>query len=128
MARGRLPAGKAELTGADTINPGRFEGRTPPKRTRPIGEPYLKMTDEQKAAWVELAAEWPWLHSAHRPLLRLACIWIAKMEEGEFGVSATKALSSILSKLGATPVDETKVNHESGDGDDPEDKFFGRPN
>jgi hypothetical protein len=128
MARPRLPAGKAEMLGATVKDPGRFEGRTPPKRTRPIGEPYLRMTDDQKTAWAELSAEMPWLHSAHRPLLRLACIWVAKMEDGEFGVSATKALSSILSKLGATPVDETKVNHGEGEDAAPEDKFFGRPN
>jgi hypothetical protein len=46
----------------------------------------------------------------------------------DFGVNATQALSSLLSKLGATPVDETKVNHADGDEEEPESKFFGRPN
>ena len=48
--------------------------------------------------------------------------------DAEFGVSATQALSSILSKLAATPVDETKVTMPDGDDSDPADKFFGRPN
>jgi hypothetical protein len=51
------------------------------------------------------------------------------MDDAEFGVSATQALSSILSKLGATPVDETKVNHGGEEDEDPADEFFtGRPN
>jgi hypothetical protein len=128
MARPRLPAAKAEASGAALVNPGRFAERKAPKRTRPLGEPYARMTDAQKEAWAEFAAEMPWLHSVHRPLLRLACIWTARMDEADFGVSATQALSSILSKLGATPVDETKVTHGDGDGDDPDDRFFGRPN
>ncbi|WP_230585417.1 hypothetical protein [Bordetella hinzii] len=85
------------------------------------------MTDEQKVAWEEYRAELPWLNSSHRPLLRLACIWTARMDDADFGVSATQALSSILSKLGATPVDETKVNHGDDEEEDPADKFFGRP-
>lgn len=125
MARPRLPAAKAETSGAAIKNAGRFKDRKAPKGTRPLGEPYLRMTDAQKEAWEEYRAELPWLNSSHRPLLRLACIWTAKMDDAEFGVSATQALSSILSKLGATPVDETKVNHgEDDEGED--DEFFGR--
>lgn len=128
MARPRLPAAKAEASGAAIHDPQRFRDRKAPKNVRPLGEPYLKMTDEQKEAWQEYRAELPWLNSSHRPLLRLACIWTAKMDDAEFGVSATQALSSILSKLGATPVDETKVNHVPEDETDPADEFFGRPN
>lgn len=130
MARPRLPQAKAEASGAVLKNAGRFEGRAAPKRTRPIGEPYLRMTDEQKECWRELAGEMPWLHSAHRTLLRLACYHAARLDtDPEFGVSATQALSSILSKLGATPVDETKVIHGDGDGDeDPAEAYFSRPN
>ena len=128
MARNRLPAAKAEVSGAAIKNAGRFEGRKAPKGTRPLGEPYLRMTDAQKIAWEEYRQELPWLNASHRPLLRLACIWTAKMDDAEFGVSATQALSSILSKLGATPVDETKVNYGDPDDEDPADRFFGRPN
>jgi hypothetical protein len=46
------------------------------------------------------------------------------MDEDDFGVSATQALSSILSKLGATPIDETKVRHDDGSEDDPADECF----
>ena len=52
----------------------------------------------------------------------------AALEGDDFGVSKAQALSSILSKLGATPVDETKVNHDGGEETDPGEGFFGRPN
>lgn len=127
MPRPRLPQAKAEVSGAIVHDAGRFADRKTPK-SRPLGAPYLKMTDAQKEAWDEYRSELPWLNSSHRPLLRLACIWTAKMDDADFGVSATQALSSILSKLGATPVDETKVNHGDESDDDPADRFFGRPN
>lgn len=130
MAKPRLPAIKAEVSGAALINAGRFADRKAPKGTRPLGDPYAKMTPEQKEAWEEYRAELPWLNASHRVLLRLACLWTAKLDdpEGEFGVSATQALSSILSKLAATPVDETKVSVGGDEPEDPSDKFFGRPN
>lgn len=130
MANHRLPAQKAAVSGAALKNPGRHAGRKAPKNTRALGEPYARMTEGQKLAWEEYRAELPWLNSSHRPLLRLACIWTAKMDDpdAEFGVSATQALSSILSKLGATPVDETKVSVPDDDDGDDEDRFFGRPN
>jgi len=84
------------------------------------------MSAKEKKAWIEFRAELPWLTSSHRTLLRLACMWTARMDSAEFGVSATQALSSILSKLGATPVDETKVNHASDEDEDPTDEFFGK--
>jgi hypothetical protein len=60
----------------------------------------------------------PWLNASHRILLRLACYHAARLDEdGEFGVSATQALSSLLSKLGATPVDESKVSPVDGNDD-----------
>lgn len=129
MARPRTPQAKAQVSGAAQKNPGRFKDRKTPGRRRPIGEPYARMTPEQKACWHEFVQDMPWLHSAHRTLLRLACYHAARLEtDEEFGVSATQALSSILSKLGATPVDETKVMHdEEGGSEDPAEAFFSRP-
>jgi hypothetical protein len=127
MPKPRVPQAKAEVSGAVTINPGRFKDRTTSKRVRPIGEPYARMTPEQQLCWSEFRSELPWLNSGHRTILRMACILAARMDtDPEFGVQATQALSSILSKLGATPVDETKVNHAEEEDEDPADKFFGK--
>lgn len=129
MARSRLPQAKAEASGAIVKNAGRFADRKAPKRTKPIGEPYARMTDEQKESWREMVGDMPWLHSAHRTLLQMACQVKARLDMGEeVGVSAMTLLSTLLSKLGATPVDETKVNHGDGDDSDPNERFFGRPN
>lgn len=125
MARNRVPAAKAEVSGAALHDPQRFRDRRAPKKARPIGEPYARMTEAQQMVWAEMVGDMPWLNSSHRVLLRLACYHAARLDEdGEFGVSATQALSSILSKLGATPVDETKVNHGDGDEDDPDEALF----
>jgi hypothetical protein len=85
------------------------------------------MKDAEKEQWADFKGDLPWLNSSHRVLLRTACVLAVRMDEGEVGVQAIMALSSILSKLGATPVDETKVNHQPPENDDPADKFFGRP-
>lgn len=128
MAKPRLPQAKAEASGAALKNPGRFKDRKAPK-AKALGIPYANMTEAEKEVWQEMAGDMPWLNAGHRVLVRLACYHAARLNEGgEFGVSATQALSSILSKLGATPVDETKVNHGDGDDEDDADKFFGRPN
>lgn len=128
MPRPRLPLAKAEASGAIAKNAGRFRDRKAPKRVRPLGEPYAKMTETEREYWGEFASELPWLHSGHRVLLRMACQLSARMDEGsEMGVSAMQALSAILSKLGATPVDETKVSH-GGNDEDEDDEFFGKPN
>lgn len=129
MARSRTPQVKAVASGAALKNPARFKDRKAPKNTRPVGKPYAGMTEDEILYWNELVAELPWLHSAHRVLLRVACRLSAGLDGDDFGVSKAQALSSILSKLGATPVDETKVAH-GGDGEeeDPGEEFFGRPN
>ena len=125
MPNHRTPLAKAEVSGADTKHPGRFKDRKSPKRVRPIGEPYARMTEAQRVCWEEFKSELPWLNSGHRTILRMACILAARMDtDPEFGVQATQALSSILSKLGATPVDETKVNHGDEEEEDPADEFF----
>lgn len=125
MPRARTPQAKAQVSGAAQHDPQRFKDRKSPKRARPVGEPYASMTDEEKVAWAEFQRELPWLTAGHRTLLRMACVLSARMETGEMGVEAMKALSSLLSKLGATPVDETKVNHGGDDEEDPTDRFFG---
>jgi hypothetical protein len=128
MPKPRLPKAKADASGAAIKNPGRFKDRKAPKRTRPLGEPYSAMTEDQRRYWREFAVDMPWLHSGHRVLLRMACQFAARLDTDDgIGENAAKVLSALLSKLGATPVDETKVNHGDDGEEDPADQFFGRP-
>ena len=121
MPAHRLPVDVAKVTGATARSPGRHKDRAKPKGTRSIGEPYVRMTDNEKAQWAEFVRDLPWLNSSHRVLLRMACKLAVDMDGDEFGVSKAQALSSILSKLGATPVDESKVSVPDEDEDD---EFF----
>lgn len=95
-----------------------------PANPNPIGAPYRGMTPAQMKVWKECAENMLWLNASHRLLLRQVSILAARMEtDPEVGVSAMHALSAMLSKLGATPTDESKVNHPDGD-EDQDDKFF----
>ena len=128
MARNRTPLAKAHVSGAAMKHPERYASRTSNKQARPIGAPYPNMTEAQKAYWREFASNLPWLNNAHRTLLRLTCTLAARLEtDSEFGVSATQALGSLLSKLGATPVNESQVMHPGNDEYDPADAYFDRP-
>lgn len=128
MARPRLPQAKAEVSGAALKNPGTFKARSVPKGTRPLGEPCARMTPDQQSAWEAFRSELPWLNNSHRPLLQIACILRVRMDDADVGVNQIQTYSAILSKLGATPVDETKVNVPDEQEEDPTDRFFGRPN
>jgi hypothetical protein len=129
MANPRLPAMKAEVTGAAAKNAGRYADRKAPKGPRPLGQPYKMMSEAEQAAWIEFADELPWLNSSHRALLQLACRLRARLNtDPDMGVNAMQAYSAILSKLAATPVDETKANHGDEADEDPADAYFGRPN
>lgn len=124
MSRPRLPRAKAMVSGAAIKDPGRFRDRRAPKGVRTLGEPYAKMTPDERAAWTEFRDELPWLNSSHRALLRIACILRVRMDTPDVGVSQIQTYSAILSKLAATPVDETKVNAADEDDDDPDDEFY----
>lgn len=125
MANNRIPKAKAEVSGASAKNPKRFKDRQVAKNPRKVGEPYAKMTEIEKWYWNEYTSECPWLNSSHRVLLRMACNLAARMDTGDVGIEAMKALSSILSKMGATPADESKVSHDNGEEkDDPTAQYF----
>jgi hypothetical protein len=87
------------------------------------------MTEPQKQAWATMAAEIPWLDGSHRALLGIAVTVQARLEVGEdVGIQALNLLRQCLGQMGATPADATKVNAPNDDGEDPDEKFFGRPN
>lgn len=129
MPRPRLPVAKAAVSGAAMAHPERHRDRKVPRGTRPIGDAYKSMTPGQVLAWEEFRAELPWLNSSHRALLQVACILRARLnDDSDIGVNQLQTYSAILSKLAATPTDESKVTMPDGDETDPADQFFGRPN
>lgn len=124
MAKPRTPTKKAKVSGATLKDPGRYKGRKGPTNPSPIGATYKGMTPSQVKVWKECAENMPWLNASQRLLLRQVSTLAARMEtDPEVGVSAMHALSAMLSKLGATPTDESKVDHPNND-EDPDEKFF----
>lgn len=124
MAKPRTPTKKARVSGASIKDPGLYKDRSEQANPAPIGTPYKGMTAAQMRVWKECATNMPWLYASHRLLLRQVCILAARMETGEdLSVSSTHALSAMLSKLGATPTDESKVSHLQDEQDHDERLF-----
>ena len=120
----RLPSLKADVSGAAMKNPARFKDRPAPSRMAALGDPDPTLTPAQQAAWRQYAATLPWLDASHRTLVRIASLLTARLDDPGVGLNAIAALSAVLSKLGATPVDSSKVAALAQVEDDPAERFF----
>lgn len=83
------------------------------------------MTQAERAIWIELARTLPWLRAPDRLVLRLVCKLAARMDAGDIGIQASSVLSGLLSKLGATPVDQHRIPFIEPEPDDTEGFFSG---
>ena len=123
MAAHRVPAAKAKVTGAVLRNPSRHASRAEPKAGALGGAP-VHLDKFAKRAWERFRVELPWLTSADKALLEIACMVRGEMLQGQIpGVTKLSMYQSVLSKLGATPTDRSKVN--APDDEPQEDEFFG---
>ncbi|WP_156348477.1 hypothetical protein [Sphingomonas sp. Leaf23] len=123
MAHPRTPAAKAKATGADQLHPGRHKGRSEPKSSA-LGKPspFLDLSGQQ--AWEGFRRELPWLMESDRALVEIASSVRGRLLAGEdVGVTALSMLQSILSKLGGSPADRSKV--ALPDDEKERDEFFG---
>jgi hypothetical protein len=119
MPAHRLPVAKAAATGAAIKNPQRHNSRTQPKN-RVLGGPteFLKSVPKAEESWEAFKRELPWLTEGHRAFMEVMACYRAKLLEGELlNTSEVKNYQAMLSKLGATPVDETKLSLPDDDGD-----------
>lgn len=125
MAKPRIPTMKAHITGAAVRNAGRYAERTTSAGAGEVGEPPNALTPAQAEAWRTFAAELPWLNSSHRAVLQIAAVLRARLTaDPDMGVNAMQAYSAVLSKLGATPADESRVAMSDPVEDDPAERFF----
>lgn len=123
MARARTPVAKAKLTGAADKNPQRHRDRKEPV-SRPLGDPSTFLDEHGRMAWEAYRRELPWLMESDRSLIEVACSVRGKLlSGGDVGVQALSMLQSILSKLGGSPADRSKV--AVPDDEKEEDEFFG---
>lgn len=123
MPNPRTPAAKARVTGADKLHPGRHAARKDPK-SKPLGKPSTFLDDHGKQAWEGYRQELPWLMEADRSLVEIAASVRGRLLSGDdVGITALSMLQSILSKMGGSPADRSKV--ATGDDEPQEDEFFG---
>lgn len=122
MAAPRLPALKADVTGAADKNPQRHADRKEPQG-RPLGDAPSFLTSEGVQAWEGFKRELPWLMESDRAVMEVCAQVRGQILAGDdVGVTKLSMYQSMLSKLGATPADRTRVSVPEGDGDD--DEFF----
>lgn len=123
MANPRTPAAKAKATGAAALHPGRHAARKEPK-TALIGQPPAHLAPSAKKAWALFTNELSWLTASDGALLEVASRVRGELMDGaDLGVTKLSMYQSVLSKLGATPTDRSKVM--LGDDEEEADEFFG---
>jgi hypothetical protein len=126
MPAPRIPAAKAQVTGAASKNPQRHKDRKEPKGVG-LGKPSPFLDAFGVKAWEGFKQELPWLAESDRALVEIAASVRGRLLAGEdVGITALSMLQSILSKMGGSPADRTKVLHGGEEEADPTDKFFGR--
>lgn len=119
MGNPRQPAAKASMTGAASKNPGRHRTRKDPPQGRPLGDPSAFLDDDGKRAWEGFKRELPWLLESDRAIVEIAAKLRGLILSGaDVGEGKMKLLQTILSKLGASPSDRTKIVY----GDDEEER------
>ena len=128
MPRPRTPLAKAKATGRILHDPKRFKTRKEPKGIAPLGDPpkWIKNAN-QREAWETLAAELPWLNRSHRTLVAIASDLRGKLMAGEdLSVNAMNLLRLLLSQMGGTPVDASRITLPDDDeeDEDPSKKYF----
>lgn len=123
MANPRTPVAKARVTGAAEKNPQRHKGRSDPK-TIPLEQPSSFLGENARSAWEGFRREMPWLAESDRAIVEIAATIRGRLLGGEeVGITALNMLQSILSKMGGTPADRSKVG--APDEAEDEDEFFG---
>jgi hypothetical protein len=109
MPRPRNPSDKTRVTGADIRNPKRYSGRNNPAGA-PLGEPSPHLKDDERESWLRFTAEIPWLVESDRALVEVASALRSRLDSRDgVGLNHLQIYSAILSKLGATPADRSRV-------------------
>lgn len=124
MANPRTPVAKAKVSGADVKNPGRHKERADPKVAL-LGNAPGHLPPSATRAWAMFKNELPWLAASDGALLEIAARVRGELMDGEdVGVTKLSMYQSVLSKLGASPVDRSRVTIGDEEQDDPESRYF----
>lgn len=123
--RPRLPTAVAKVTGAEAKNAGRFAKRAAPK-VKSLGPCPKKFDADQAKLWEEFNESFPWLGRPDRYIVGLAVMLQTQIDAA--GKEATPPMYAqmrlLLSSLGGTPVDRSKVTAPDEENEDPLDQFM----
>lgn len=124
MARPRLPVEVASVTGAAAKNAGRFKGRSAPV-VKSLGLPPKRFTPEQAEIWNEFNDDFPWLGRSDRRVVGLAVMLQHMIDtDPETPIAVYAQMRMLLSAMGGTPVDRSKVQAPEEESKDPADEFL----
>lgn len=123
--RKRIPQEVAKITGAVAKNAGRFEGRSSPK-VKSLGSAPNRFTPDQVEIWNEFNNDYPWLGRSDRRHVGLAVVLQSQIDIA--GMDTTPPMFAqmrlLLSGMGGSPVDRSKVPVTADDETDPADEFL----
>ena len=112
--RPRTPTKVHVLRGTEQKHPERMRERArEPKCNEPLGDPPRELVGETRRAWEYLADSCPpgMLVKVDRALVQSAAVILARLWADPMGIDVKEinTLANLLSKLGMTPVDRSKV-------------------
>lgn len=120
----RQPLARARVTGAAAKNPQRLRDRTEPASAA-LGAPSPHLDTIAKQAFDAFKQELPWLTEGDRALVEIAAVLRGRVTADPLvSVATLRALAAVLTKLGATPTDRSRIAMQTAE-DEP-DEFFGR--
>lgn len=121
MPNHRTPVAKAKVTGAAIKDPGRHAERSEPAG-KSLGEASGFLDEHGQRAWEGFKRELPWLMESDRPIVEVCSIVRGELLSGDdVGVTRLSMYQSMLSKLGATPADRSRILMQD---EEEADEFF----
>lgn len=124
MARPRLPEKVAKTIGANIKDPQRFRGRVEPK-VKSLGPAPKRFTPDQVEIWNEFNDDFPWLGRSDRRVVGLAVMLQHVIDtDPDCPVAVFAQMRMLLSAMGGTPVDRSKVQTSDDEGEDPADEYL----
>ena len=124
MPTPRKPSNVLQMNGAFDKNPDRKRARKDePVPTAPLGDPPLRLTDEEKAAWHEVVSIAPpgVLMNSDRIAMEILSVLLAQFRANPLDFQPTRLsrLESMIVKMGLTPSDRSRVIAAPKESDNP---------
>ncbi len=113
MPRNRVSTEVLEQRGAFERHPEREQERkAEPKAVGELGDPPRTLNAKQKKLWREFAQIVPAgvADSSHRMVFELLVCLMTKLRDGQATAGEEKQIESLLSKMGMTPSDRSRVS------------------